>query len=126
MNPNHLNRTLLRIVGVGWAAFAIAAVAIRTVFAAPDVTLLVDRSYCEPAQWQTVAAQYADLYQQHQRGSISITTTIFFSDLGEETANQVLTPDAFQDLTTYGRPSPDRQAALTTAHPQARLLSCAP
>lgn len=126
MNPNQLNRTLLRIVGVGWAAFAIATLAIRTVFAAPDVTLLVDRSYCEPAQWQAVAEQYADLYQQHERGSITIQTTIFFSDLGEETAPELLTPDAFQDLATYGRPSPERQSALEAAHPQAKLLSCGP
>ena len=126
MNPNHLNRTLLRTVGAGWAAFAIAAFAIRTVFAAPNVTLLVDRSYCEPAQWQVVTEQYTDLYQQHQRGSITISATMFFSDLGEESSDQVLAPEAFQDLTTYGRPSPDRQAALEAAHPQARLLSCAP
>ncbi|NJN22658.1 MAG: hypothetical protein HC812_17650 [Leptolyngbya sp. RL_3_1] len=126
MNSNHLNRTLLRTVGAGWVAFAIAALAIRTVFAAPDVTLLVDRSYCEPSQWQAVAEQYADLYQQHQRGSITISATIFFSDLGEETSDQVLTPEAFQDLTTYGRPSPDRQAALEASHPQAQRLSCAP
>lgn len=126
MHPNHLNRTLLRTIGVGWAAFAIAAVAIRTVFAAPDVTLLVDRSYCEPAQWQVVSEQYADLYQQHQRGSITLSAIIFFSDLGEEVSDQVLTPDAFQDLTTYGRPSPDRQIALEASHPQAKLLSCTP
>jgi hypothetical protein len=126
MNPNHLNRTLLRTVGVGWVAFAIAAVAIRTVFAAPNITLLVDRSYCEPAQWQVVAAQYADLYQQHQRGSITISSTIFFSDLGEEVSDQVLTPDAFQNLATYGLPSPDRQAALEATHPQAQRLSCPP
>jgi hypothetical protein len=64
MASNQLNKALIKIVGLGWAAFAIAAIAIRVVFAAPDVVLLVDRSYCEPTAWAVVADTYQDLYKQ--------------------------------------------------------------
>jgi hypothetical protein len=126
MESQRLNRSLVRIVGLGWLAFAIATITIRVVFAAPDVTLLIDRSYCEPAQWQLVVDQYADFYQQHQRGQINLETVILFSDLGEETADPLPSPTELQNLQTYGKSSPDRQAALEAQFPNARLLQCAP
>lgn len=125
MEANRLNQALMKIVGLGWAAFAIAAIAIKTVFAAPDIVLLVDRSYCEPTQWATVADEYARLYQQDQRGQINLEQVILFSDLGEETTPPP-SPEAFRTLQTYGKSSGDRQAALAAAHPDARLLQCPP
>lgn len=123
MVSNRLNQALIKIIGLGWAALAIAAIAIRTVFAAPDVVLLIDRSYCEPAQWAAVADTYQSLYQQDQRGQINIETVILFSALGEETTEPPA-PDAFRDLQTYGQPSPERQTALVAQYPNARLLQC--
>jgi hypothetical protein len=125
MESNRLNKALLKIVGVGWAAFAIATLAIRTVFAVPDVVLLVDRSYCEPAKWNAVADEYAMLYQQDQRGQINLKSVILFSDLGEETTTPP-GPEAFRELKTYGKSSGDRQAALEATYPNARVLRCAP
>jgi len=123
MESNRLNKALIKIVGLGWAAFAIAAIAIRTVFAAPDVVLLVDRSYCEPEQWATVADAYQDLYRQDERGQINLEAVILFSALGEE-STEPPTPEAFRDLQTYGKASPDRQSALEGQYPDARLLQC--
>ncbi|MEM1310823.1 MAG: hypothetical protein AAGF98_15250 [Cyanobacteria bacterium P01_H01_bin.153] len=125
MVSNRLNGALIKIVGLGWIGFAIAAIAIRAVFAAPDIVLLVDRSYCEPTQWSTVADAYQTLYQQDQRGQINLDTVILFSDLGEETT-EPLTPEDFRDLKTYGQASRDRQANLQEQYPNARLLQCNP
>ncbi len=123
MRSNQLNQALIKIVGLGWAAFAIATIAIRAVFAAPDVVLLVDRSYCEPSDWSVVADTYQGLYQQDQRGQITLESVILFSDLGEETS-EPLTPEAFRNLKTYGQSSPERQAELAAQYPEARLLQC--
>ncbi len=123
MSPNQLNKALIKIVGLGWAAFAITAIAIRVVFAAPDVVLLVDRSYCEPSDWAVVADTYRELYQQDQRGQINLEGVILFSDLGEETS-EPLTPEAFSSLNTYGQSSPDRQTELAAQYPNAQLLEC--
>jgi hypothetical protein len=125
MESNRLNQALIRIVGIGWVAFAIATLAIRTVFAAPDVVVLVDRSYCEPAKWSVVADEYAVLFQQDQRGQINLESVILFSDLGEE-KTEPMPPEQFRGLKTYGKSSGDRQAALESANPNARLLQCAP
>ena len=123
MRSNQLNQALIKIVGLGWVAFLTATIAIRVVFAAPDVILLVDRSYCEPAEWAVVAETYQDLYQQDQRGQINLVSVILFSDLGEE-ASEPLTPEAFRNLNTYGQSSPERQTELATQYPDARLLQC--
>ncbi|RZM74378.1 hypothetical protein [Leptolyngbya iicbica] len=123
MRSNQLNQALIKIVGLGWAAFAIAAIAIRVVLAAPDVVLLVDRSYCEPSDWAVVADTYQDLYQQDQRGQINLESVILFSDLGEE-VSEPLSPEAFRNLNTYGQLSPGRQNELTAQYPDARLLQC--
>lgn len=125
MTSNRLNKALLKIVGLGWAGFAITAIAMRTVFAAPDVVLLVDRSYCEPSQWTAVADAYQTLYQQDQRGQLNLDTLILFSDLGEESTDP-LTPEVFRNLKTYGKASSDRQATLEAQYPNARLLQCEP
>ncbi|MEM6839396.1 MAG: hypothetical protein AAF609_21455 [Cyanobacteria bacterium P01_C01_bin.120] len=125
MASNRLNKALIKIVGLGWAAFAIAAIAIRVVFAAPDVVLLIDRSYCEPAKWSTVADAYQTLYQQDSRGQINLDTVILFSDLGEETTTPP-TPEELRALKTYGQASRDRQANLQAQYPNAQLLQCAP
>lgn len=124
MNANALNRSLLRIIGIGWAAFAIAALTFRFALAAPSVTLLVDRSYCDPADWQTVAAEYATLYRQNQRGQIEIESVIFFSDLGQDVTETPPTPDVVAAMTPYGRFSRERQQVLIANYPDAQLLSC--
>ena len=126
MNTNALNRALLRIVSLGWVGFVVVAIAIRTVFAAPEMTLLVDRSYCEPAQWAGVSDRYEQLYQQNQRGEIVLKSVIFFSDLGEETSETPPEPGTFRNLKTYGKPSPERRTALASTYPDATVLSCTP
>lgn len=126
MNSNRLTRSLLTIVGVGWGALAIAATLLKTVLATPDVTLLVDRSYCEPDKWAAIATDYDQLYQQHRRGQVNLKAVILFSDLGEETLETPPSPADFAALSTYGRPARDRQAALLSTHANAQLLTCTP
>ncbi|MBF2034388.1 MAG: hypothetical protein IGR92_02650 [Leptolyngbyaceae cyanobacterium T60_A2020_046] len=124
MNTNQLNRSLLTIVGLGWVAFAIAAFIIRAVFAAPVVTVLVDRSYCEPGQWQQVAEDYAALYERDRQGEIVLDAVVLFSDLGTEVIDEPPTPDTIRTLQTYGRPNPQRRSELAAEYPDAQLLTC--
>ncbi|MEO0534036.1 MAG: hypothetical protein AAF215_09215 [Cyanobacteria bacterium P01_A01_bin.123] len=119
-----INRTLLRIVGMGWVCFMVAGVIISQVFAAPTVTLLVDRSYCDAADWQRVTTQYDALYRQNQQGRVEIERLVLFSDLGEEVLDEPLSPEDFQTLSTYGKANPDRQQTLKAEYANAQLLSC--
>lgn len=119
-----LNRAFLRILALGWLGFAIATVTITQVFAVPDTVVLIDRSYCDVADWSTVATQYEQIYKQHQRQQIHLTTVVVVSDLGEESHEEPLTPEAVKTLRTYGRPNTQRLAALQTTYPKAMVLSC--
>lgn len=121
-----INRALIRIVSMGWVCFMAAGVVVSQVFAAPTVTLLIDRSYCEAADWQRVATQYEALYRQDQQGRVDIEQLILFSDLGEEVLDQPLSPENFQTLSTYGKANPERQQVLKAEYANAQLLSCNP
>lgn|GEM_PF-1064391 len=106
------NRRLLITVLTGWAGFIALGFILRQGIGIPQVTIVIDRSYCEPQQWKTVADQYQVFYQQNQKRQIQIQSVILLSDLGEETLDTPLDPNAVQQLRTYGRKDPTKQQAL--------------
>ncbi len=120
-NPN---QRLIRTLGLGWLAFLALGLGLRQGFRSPGVTVIIDRSYCSPAQWQGVTQAYADLYDQDQQQRISLDQVIYVSDLGQETAPQIPTPEQVETLNTYGRFNPSQLEAALKAQPQARVLSC--
>jgi hypothetical protein len=120
-NPN---QRLILTLGLGWAAFLALGLGLRQVLRSPGVTVIIDRSYCSPADWRGVAQQYADLYDQDQRQQITLDQVIYVSDLGQEPAAQVPTPAQVEALTTYGRFNPSQLEAALKAQPQAKVLSC--
>jgi hypothetical protein len=119
-----LNRRLLTIIGIGWLSFLITGLIIVNVFAASEITLLIDRSYCPPNQWQKVVENYRDFYIQNQEKKIKITEVILFSDLAEETLNPLPTPEQISQINTYGKPNPDRQKELQNKSISGKILSC--
>ncbi|WP_035991601.1 hypothetical protein [Leptolyngbya sp. KIOST-1] len=121
-NPN---QRLILTLGLGWIAFAGLGLGLRQLLASPRVTVVIDRSYCAPAQWQQrVGDRYADLYEQQQQRQITIDQVIYVSDLGQEVAATVPSPQEVQTLSTYGRPNPDQLQQATQANPDATVLSC--
>ena len=119
-----LNQSLLRLLGLSWLCFLVAGLVIRLVFATPNLVVLVDRSYCPLNQWQQVTQTYQTLYRQHQQQRLHLQTIILFSNLGQEALSPPPAPAVIQNLSTYGRPDPQRQAELQKAYPKAQLLSC--
>lgn len=120
----NLNRDLLRIIGGGWLAFIITGLLLSRLLAVPTATILIDQSYCKPAQWQAVAQEYAQLYQRQQQQQLQIESVILFSDLGQTEIAPLPTPADIQALSTYGRPNLERQKELQTEYPNAILLKC--
>ena len=119
-----LNRRLLTIIGIGWLSFLITGLIIVNVFATSEITLLIDRSYCPPNQWQKVVENYRDFYIQNQEKKIKITEVILFSDLAEETLSPLPTPEQISQINTYGKPNPDRQKELQNKSISGKILSC--
>ena len=119
-----LNRRLITIVGIGWLSFLITGLIVVNVFAASEITLLIDRSYCPPNQWQKVVETYRDFYTQNQEKQIKINSVILFSDLGEETLNPLPSPEEISQINTYGKSNPNRQKELLNKSSSGKILSC--
>ena len=119
-----LNRRLITIVGIGWLSFLITGLIVVNVFATSEITLLIDRSYCPPNQWQKVVETYGNFYKQNQEKQIKINSVILFSDLGEETLNPLPTPEAISQINTYGKSNPNRQKELQNKSSSGKILSC--
>ena len=120
-NPN---QRLVKILGVGWLAFIGLGVGLRQVLSGPRLTVVIDRSYCDPSQWQRVTRAYADLYTQQEQRQLTIDQVIYVSDLGQEVATTVPTPDQVSGLNTFGRFSTEQLQQASQAYPNARVLSC--
>lgn len=118
-----LNRSLITILGLGWIGFLGIGFGVRT-FATPSVVVLIDRSYCPPDRWQSVANTYQDLYQQDQQKQIQIQQVILFSSLGQESITPIPTPADLRDQQTYGRPASERETELKSQYPNAQILNC--
>ena len=121
---NKLNRKLLTTLGLGWLGFGIVGSAIAFALPPTQVTILIDRSFCPQDKWQAIAANYNDLYQQHQNRDLQIKEVIVFGDLGQEVLSGLPSPDTVRSLNTYGRSNQERQKQLQNSYPQAKLLSC--
>ncbi|TVQ07306.1 MAG: hypothetical protein EA368_14475 [Leptolyngbya sp. DLM2.Bin27] len=121
-NPN---QRLIYTLGLGWLAFVGLGLGLGRLLAGPAVTVVIDRSYCAPAQWQQrVSDRYADLYEQQQQRQITIDRVIYVSDLGQEVAAEVPSPQAVQALSTYGRRNAAQMQQATVEYPEARVLTC--
>jgi hypothetical protein len=121
----HPTRRLIYTLGLGWLAFAGLGLGLRQLLAGPTVTVIIDRSYCAPAQWQAQVGQpYADLYAQQQQRRLTIAQVIYVSDLGPVVADPVPSPVEVQALTPNGLRDAEEIQRATEANPDATLLTC--
>jgi hypothetical protein len=115
---------LWKTLGITCLTFCIAALIIHIGFTPSKLTLLIDRSYCPPSQWQSVVAQYEQIYRQPRE--VPIQSVLLFSDLGVEVRSTPPPPDEIASLSTYGRANPEQQKQLQQHHQNSRLLTCFP
>lgn len=121
-NPN---QRLFRTLGLGWLTFAALGLGLRQILASPRVTVVIDRSYCAPAQWQRVSDRYADLYEQQQQRQITIDQVIYVNDFdGQQVADTIPDPAEVQALRLFGQPNPAELQQAAADHPGATVLSC--
>jgi hypothetical protein len=120
----NLNQRLITILGVGWLAFGGLGFGLRQALSGPRITVVIDRSYCDPSQWQRLTAAYTSLYEQQQQQQLTIDQVIYVNDLGQEVATTVPSPDEVSRLGTFGRFSTDRLQGVEEAYPGARVLVC--
>ncbi|HEY9736130.1 MAG TPA: hypothetical protein V6D06_07600 [Trichocoleus sp.] len=118
------NKRLVRILGLGWLAFIGLGFGLRQGLQGPTTVVVIDRSYCEPNQWQQVAQSYSDLYDQAQARQLRIEQVILLNDLGEEVLETPPDPAEVKALSTYGRSNPARLQAISQQFSKATVLTC--
>ncbi|MEO0867034.1 MAG: hypothetical protein AAFY17_01055 [Cyanobacteria bacterium J06642_11] len=97
---------------------------IRWGFAIPNVTVLIDRSYCPAGEWNQLVDTYRILYRQHQRRQIQIKTTVLFNTFTQEALTTPLLPDALHRLKPYGQSDARHLTDVQKAYSNGQLLSC--
>lgn len=122
--PVDLNRSLLWTVGLGWLGFLIVGVAVARLFAISQVTVLIDRSACNPEGWQQVSDRYNTLYQAHQRKRIRLVQVVIVSDLGAEVRETLPSPAEFNRMKTSGKANPERFEQLKSSFDNVNVIAC--
>ncbi len=119
-----LNYSLLRILGLGWLGFLLAAVVIARFFSLPQLTVLIERSKCDRQGWRELSDRYADLYKAHERRRIRLSQVVIVSELGEEIRTTIPTPREFQSIETVGAPDKERLSRITAGFTEVEVLAC--
>lgn len=122
----NLTYRLFFTLGCGGLAFGLAGAAVSALFPIPKQTILLDRSYCPPEQWQVVAREYARLHSQHRRKVVMITEVVTFSNLGSQPLPELPTPLEVEQMRTFGRAANAEREQLEQQYGDVTsvLLSC--
>lgn len=119
-----IHSRLFITLGLSWLTLAIAGAAINVISPIPQLTVLIDRSYCPQNQWSQVAQNYTDLYRQHQRRQVNLQTVVLFSSLGEEVFSTPPSPVTLRTLSTYGQGDSQREVNLQARYSKVQILGC--
>ncbi|MBE7385911.1 MAG: hypothetical protein F6J95_031550 [Leptolyngbya sp. SIO1E4] len=124
MYTQNPTRRLIRTLGLGWLAFAGVGLLLHFVIRIPAITVIIDRSYCPPDQWQQQVVQpYRDLYQQAHSKQLQITQVVVMTDIDQTPLPTVPAPEALGN--PFGQ-APDfgTVAAVAQQFPDAVFLRC--
>lgn len=120
---NSLNRDLSIFIAGSCTAFILTWLLFNRLVI-PQVTIIIDRSYCQPQQWQEqVVKTYKGLYNQHP-SRLKIQRVVSFNDLGTESFAQIPPPDKIKTLVTFGKQNQQLRQQLQTKYNSSRILSC--
>ncbi|NJM98656.1 MAG: hypothetical protein HC800_17205 [Phormidesmis sp. RL_2_1] len=119
-----MNKLLLKALGASWLAFLIIGIVIKFCFAAPTITLLINRSYCAQTEWAQVAQTYRELYTRHQHKTLRLQSVVVFSDFDEAVFESPPLPTIVENLNIYGQFDPHRQKLLQQRYGQTQVIGC--
>ncbi len=124
MSPLNPTKRLLSTLGLGWLAFGGLGLGLRYAVQVPEVTVIIDQSYCPPAQWQTSVVQpYDDLYQKSQANQRKISQVVVVTGIDQTILAAIPTPDNLGK--PFGQaPSPETLAELQQQFSKPVVLTC--
>ncbi|NEP62479.1 MAG: hypothetical protein F6K31_37050 [Symploca sp. SIO2G7] len=124
MAPQNPTKRLISTLGLGWLAFGGLGLGLRYAVQGPEVTVIIDQSYCPPTQWRTAVVQpYAELHQKSQANQRKIARVIVVTDIDQTTLATIPTPDELGN--PFGQaPSSDTLTELQQQFSEAVVLKC--
>lgn len=124
MHSGHPTRRLLQTLGLGWLAFAGVGWALQAAPPGRSVTVIINQSYCPPAQWQQqVVEPYRALHGQAESRQLTIDQVVVVTDIDHITLPTIPTPEDLGN--PFGQaPDPARIVALQQQVAEAVVLQC--
>ncbi|MEM8614102.1 MAG: hypothetical protein AAGF93_18915 [Cyanobacteria bacterium P01_H01_bin.105] len=124
MAPQNPTKRLISTLGLGWLAFGGLGLGLRYALQVPEITVIIDQSYCPPAQWQTAVVQpYNALYEKSQANQHKIGQVVVVTDIEQTTLATIPAPDELGQ--PFGQtPSPETLTDLQQQFPDAVVLKC--
>ena len=115
---------LIQTLGLGSLAFLGIGFVLRYVVQQPEVTVVIDRSYCPPNQWQErVVTPYADLYQQSQANQLQIKQVVIVTDIDQIILPDIPAPEALGN--PFGQvPEPETIEVIQETFPGSIFFRC--
>lgn len=118
-----INRDLILLLAGSGCAFALIWLLFQWLIV-PQITVVIERSYCQPQQWQEqVIRNYTQLYQQHPR-QLKINQVVVYNDLGIEELAEIPQPSIIETLDTFGQHNRQLQQQLEAKYHPVQVLSC--
>ena len=126
MAPPNPTKRLLSTLSLGWLAFGGLGLGLHYGVQVPEVTVIIDQSYCPPTQWQSSVVQpYSDLYQKSQANQRKIAQVVVVTDIDQTTLATIPTPDGLGN--PFGQaPSPEALTQLQQQFSETVILTCGP
>ncbi|MEM6253468.1 MAG: hypothetical protein AAF821_11150 [Cyanobacteria bacterium P01_D01_bin.156] len=126
MAPQNPTKRLISTLGLGWLAFGGLGLGLRYAVQVPEVTVIIDQSYCPPAQWQTAVVQpYAELHQKSQANQRKISQVVVVTDIDQTILTTIPTPAELGN--PFGQaPSTETLTELQQQFSETVLLKCEP
>lgn len=124
MAPQNPTKRLLSTLGLGWLAFGGLGFGLRYAVQVPQVTVIIDQSYCPPVQWETAVVQpYSDLYEKSQANQRKIDQVVVVTDIDQTTLATIPAPEELGN--PFGQaPSPETLTELQQQFSDTVVLKC--
>lgn len=124
MSSTNPTERLISTLGIGWLAFGGLGVGLRYAVPVPEVTVIIDQSYCPPDQWQAaVVHPYGALYKKNTARQQTIRQVVVVTNIEHTSLVTIPPPDELGQ--PFGQvPSPETITSLQQQFSKTVLLRC--
>ncbi|MEM9805452.1 MAG: hypothetical protein AAF959_09230 [Cyanobacteria bacterium P01_D01_bin.56] len=124
MLPSNTTKRLISTLSLGWLIFGGLGLGLRYAVLVPNVTVIIDQSYCPPDQWKTAVVEpYAALFKKSQARRQIISQVVVVTNIDHTPLTRIPSPDELGQ--PFGQPlASETLVILETQFPETVVLRC--